>query len=106
MVAGNDGEVGFEDHAMTLLYKGSGGIPRLINILAHKSLLLGYGKGIRRISKSEVKLAIADTEDARQGHFWQNGKTLKWLVAGLLSLLIVLLVVLAWQTNLFSGVAA
>ncbi len=105
VVAGNDGDVGFEEPALGLLFKGSRGIPRLINILAHKSLLLGYGKGIRRIGKSEVKLAIDDTEDARQGRFWQNESRRKWLTAGLLLLLATLLVALALQTNLFSGVS-
>ncbi len=106
VVAGNDGDVGFEESALSLLYKGSAGIPRLINVLAHKSLLLGYGKGIRRIGKSEVKLAIDDTEDARPSRFWQNGKIRNWLLAGLGVLLVVLLVMIAMQTNLFSGVDA
>ncbi len=104
VVAGNDGDVGFEEPAMTLLYKGSGGIPRLINILAHKSLLLGYGKGIRRIGKSEVKLAIADTEDAWHGHFWKNIPTGKWLITGLLVLLVTLIGILMIQTNIVFGV--
>ena len=106
VVAGNDGDVGFEETALSLLYKGSGGIPRLINVLAHKSLLLGYGKGIRRIGKSEVKLAIDDTEDARPTRFWQNAKVRKWLLAGLVSLLLLLLAILAMQTNLITGAAA
>ncbi len=106
VVAGNDGDVGFEESALSLLYKGSAGIPRLINVLAHKSLLLGYGKGIRRIGKTEVKLAIDDTEDARPSRFWQNGKTRNWLLVGLGVLLVALLVIIAMQTNLFSGVDA
>ncbi len=106
VVAGNDGDVGFEETALSLLYKGSGGIPRLINVLAHKSLLLGYGKGVRRIGKSEVKLAIDDTEDARPTRFWQNAKVRKWLLAGLVSLLLLLLAILAMQTNLITGAAA
>lgn len=106
VVAGNDGDVGFEEPALSLLYKGSRGVPRLINILAHKSLLLGYGKGIRRIRKAEVKLAIDDTEDARPVRFWQNEKKGKWLLAGLLLLLASLVTFLVVQTHLFSGAAA
>ncbi|HEX9802912.1 MAG TPA: hypothetical protein VGB35_06635, partial [Gammaproteobacteria bacterium] len=41
-------------------------------ILAHKSLLLGYGRGIHRIGARQVRLAIADTEGARRTGFWQN----------------------------------
>jgi MSHA biogenesis protein MshM len=106
VVAGNDGEIGFEDRALGLLFKGSRGIPRLINILAHKSMLLGYGKGVRRIGKAEVELAIADTEDAQPSRFWRNGKISKWLSLGLLFIVFALLAILALQTNLFSGVAA
>jgi MSHA biogenesis protein MshM len=71
-VAGDDGKVSFEPRALKLLYQGSGGIPRLVNILAHKSLLLGYGRGIHRIGARQVRLAIADTEGARRTGFWQN----------------------------------
>lgn len=72
IVAGSNGEVRFEARALELLYQGSGGIPRLINILAHKSLMLGYGKGTKAIRPEHVKLAIEDTEGARRGSFWQN----------------------------------
>lgn len=44
-----------------LLFKATGGIPRLINILCHKSLMLCYGKGERVISKAIIKAAIKDT---------------------------------------------
>lgn len=71
-VAGDNGKVSFEPRALKLLYQGSVGIPRLVNILAHKSLLLGYGRGIHRITAKQVRLAIADTEGARRTGFWQN----------------------------------
>ena len=38
--------------------------PRLINILAHKALLLSFGEGATRVQTSHVKAAIQDTEDA------------------------------------------
>jgi len=103
VVAGNNGDVRFEDRALTMLYKGSGGIPRLINILAHKSLLLGYGKGVKQIQPEQVKLAIADTEGARQGGFWQQEPVRSWLLAGLFVLLGVLIITLALQTKLLWG---
>ena len=64
LVAGSQGSVQFEPAALRLLYQGSGGYPRLVNILAHKALLLGYGQGIRRIGATQLRAAIADTEGA------------------------------------------
>jgi len=66
LVAGGNGEVGFDKDAIKQIFRGSGGFPRLINILAHKSLMLGYGQGVKRIGAAAVKAAIADTEGARK----------------------------------------
>jgi MSHA biogenesis protein MshM len=68
LVAGGNGEVSFDNDAVRQLYRGSGGFPRLINILAHKALMLGYGQGVKRIGGAQVKAAIADTEGAQQAH--------------------------------------
>jgi MSHA biogenesis protein MshM len=65
-VAGYEGGGLFSDRAFRVLYKGSRGIPRLANILAHKSLLAAYGEGAMRIRPAHVKRAIRDTEDACQ----------------------------------------
>lgn len=64
LVAGGNGELHFDKEAIRQLYRGSGGFPRLINILAHKSLMLGYGQGVKHIGATQVKAAIADTEGA------------------------------------------
>ena len=70
LVAGNQGQVHFTREAFRRLYQGSGGYPRLINILAHKALLLGYGQGVLRIDTPQVNNAIADTEGAFQLPRW------------------------------------
>jgi MSHA biogenesis protein MshM len=44
--------------------KASRGIPRLINILSHKLLILSYGQQHYKITPALVKEAVADTEDA------------------------------------------
>ncbi len=54
----------FSNAALRLLSKGSGGIPRLLNILAHKSLLCAYGKGRKRINLWHVAAAIMDTHES------------------------------------------
>ncbi len=51
----------FSPRAVKLLLKASKGIPRVINILAHKSLLMAYGFNKSRVGSFLVKSAIADT---------------------------------------------
>ncbi|PKH05150.1 ExeA family protein [Moritella sp. Urea-trap-13] len=65
-VSGYRGAPLFEAKALRLLHQASGGIPRLINILAHKCLMLSYGQNVRNISAKLVKLAIKDTDSAIQ----------------------------------------
>ncbi|MFT7683411.1 MAG: MSHA biogenesis protein MshM [Moritella dasanensis] len=65
-VSGYRGAPLFEAKALRLLHQASGGIPRLINILAHKCLMLSYGQNVRNISAKLVKLAITDTDSAIQ----------------------------------------
>lgn len=55
----------FSNNAMRLIYYGSGGIPRLINILAHKGLICAYGKGHKRVNTWHIAKAIADTQESR-----------------------------------------
>lgn len=63
--AGYNGGDLFSAGAIKLLTRSSGGIPRLLNILAHKSLLTAWGKGERNITRGHVIQAIRDTESAR-----------------------------------------
>lgn len=63
-VSGYRGAPLFEGQALALLHRGSAGIPRLINILAHKCLMLSYGKNQRKVTAKLVRLAIKDTESA------------------------------------------
>jgi MSHA biogenesis protein MshM len=51
----------FEPAAARALAAFSGGVPRLVNILAHKCLMLAYGENAHRVSKKLVQLAAADT---------------------------------------------
>ncbi|WP_018233079.1 ExeA family protein [Thioalkalivibrio thiocyanodenitrificans] len=51
--------------ALRALHRASGGIPRLVNILAHKSLLAAYGEGASRAGAGHVRRATRDTEGAR-----------------------------------------
>ncbi len=63
-------EMIFHKAALKELLFGSGGIPRLVNILANKSLMVAYGEQEVVVQKSHVRLAIKDTEAANQHKFW------------------------------------
>ncbi|SGY96832.1 ExeA family protein [Moritella viscosa] len=65
-VSGYRGASLFEPRALRMLHQASGGIPRLINVLAHKCLMLSYGLNDHKVSVALVKLAIKDTESAIQ----------------------------------------
>lgn len=51
----------FEPAAAAALAQYSRGVPRLINVLAHKCLLLAFGENARRVQVRHVELAAADT---------------------------------------------
>jgi len=55
----------FEPRALDRLFKASKGIPRLINILCHKALMVAFGQGTRIITEETIQLAISDTEDTQ-----------------------------------------
>jgi hypothetical protein len=56
-----------------LIARGSGGIPRLINIIAHKALISAYGRGDSRVNIVHVAKAISDTSESN----W-FGKLIAW----------------------------
>ncbi len=71
-VAGHrDGDV-FPPSSERLLFSLSSGTPRLVNILAHKAMLLAYGEGKTRVSRAHVTLAGRDTEGLPALHWWQR----------------------------------
>lgn len=51
--------------AYRLVHAYSRGTPRLINILAHKAMLVAYGKGARRVGALHVRAAARDTEGVK-----------------------------------------
>lgn len=81
-VAGLQGATLFSQGALTALYQASGGTPRIINILCHKSLLLVFGEGKQQVEEKHIQIAASDTPAAiikKKIHGW-------WLALGFLSL--------------------
>ena len=61
----------FSSLAKFMIHRGSGGIPRLINIIAHKALISAYGKGDSKVTMLHVARAILDTRESRMlGKFY------------------------------------
>lgn len=70
-VAGFAGRSLLSPPALRTLHRASRGLPRLINVLMHKALLLAYGEGHWLVDRQHVRDAAADTPAAeRPGHLW------------------------------------
>jgi MSHA biogenesis protein MshM len=65
-VAGYKGASLFGRILAKKIAKATNGIPRLVNIICHKMLMLGYGEGNYQLTKKHLSSAIQDTE-AMQG---------------------------------------
>jgi MSHA biogenesis protein MshM len=69
-IAGLVGATLFDRSALRALHRASRGVPRLVNILAHKSLLLVFGEGGRCASRRHVHAAAVDTPSAAPVNGW------------------------------------
>jgi MSHA biogenesis protein MshM len=61
-IAGYRGSQLFSHAAVKRLHRAAAGIPRMINILAHKALMAAFGEGASFVDSAHVDAAIADTE--------------------------------------------
>lgn len=84
-VAGYTGPALFGSAALIALKIASAGVPRMVNVLAHKALMLSFGEGKKHVSARHVILAARDTLAVGQVHF--HAARLKG-VAGVLLLVI------------------
>lgn len=90
-VAGYNGPVLFSPAAVRQIFRCSGGSPRLVNILAHKALLVVYGQGGHKVSTRQVIAAVADTASVPTSGIRGMSFSQFWL--GLLSSLVLTLLV-------------
>ncbi len=81
-VGGYRGNRLFTKPAVRALHQASGGIPRLVNVMAHKAMLLAYGEGVQQVSPHHVRAAGSDTPAARQKRWWWMGFALLFMSAG------------------------
>jgi MSHA biogenesis protein MshM len=93
-VAGYRGPRLFPHKAVKRIYRASQGIPRLVNILAHKSLMAAFGEGARAVTERHVRMAVVDTEST-QGASTVKATILKYLTALVSAVTVVSLLPLA-----------
>lgn len=63
-VAGCGRSAVFSNGAVNALHRASRGVPRLVNILAHKALLIVFGQGADQVARSHINAAVEDTPAA------------------------------------------
>ena len=88
-VAQFPGDTLFSKGAVGKLYRISGGTPRLVNIVAHKALMLAFSDGRQQVLARHVRDAAADTPEAHRD--W-----LPWVV--LAGFAAIVLLGVAWMT--------
>lgn len=59
--SGLKGPLPFPHHVMRRLYFASAGVPRLINVLCHKTLMAMMGRGLPQAELAQANLAIRDS---------------------------------------------
>jgi len=77
-VAGSREPQVFAASAAKRVFKATRGVPRLINIVAHKALLAAFGEGARGIEERHVAAAIDDTESL--AHRSWLGRLMRYVV--------------------------
>lgn len=91
-VAGFKGAPLFTKQLGLKIAQASRGIPRLVNILCHKTLLQAYGEGLTAVSSRHIKLAVKDTEDCTVNNYI-NG----WNIAVVSLSAIAIMIIWAWR---------
>ncbi len=62
-IAGYKGGELFTDKAIDKIYKNSKGVPRIVNTLCNKTLILAFGQGHNNVVSKHVMQAINDTKE-------------------------------------------
>lgn len=75
-VAGYKGAALFSASLCKKITKASQGIPRLVNVLCHKMLMLSYGQGNYQMTRKQLATAIKDTESISRRSYIFNGKSI------------------------------
>jgi MSHA biogenesis protein MshM len=74
----------FSPGALKAIWKYSRGIPRLVNVLSHKGLMLAFGENKLQVDTRHLRYAAKDTEDVRYHNASLNPVWLGVLVSSLM----------------------
>ena len=88
-VAGYKGATLFSASICKKITTASQGIPRIVNILCHKMLMLSYGQGHCQMTKEHLKAAVKDTESITNT-FSKLGSANATLISAISVLLVIL----------------
>jgi len=81
-VAGHRGGALFPREVARAIHIHARGVPRLINIIAHESLLLAYGQGTALVTPRQVRAAAKDTPQAHTAGLLARLMWPRWLRLG------------------------
>ena len=90
-VAGYQGPNLFTHAIAKKVAKVCHGIPRLVNIICHKMLMLGYGEGSYQLSNKHLASAIEDTEGMH------NNLSARFYVVSLLVIAVIVSMYFVWN---------
>ena len=100
-VAGGRKRIGFTKSAIKKVYKLAGGVPRMINAICDRSLLIGYTRDQHIITAAVVKKAMKELRGDQivvpkkeKSSFWR-----RWLPAPSLAVLFLFVVAVAWYMS-------
>jgi MSHA biogenesis protein MshM len=84
-VAGFRGDRLFDARVTRQIHRVCHGVPRLINIIAHKCLLAAYGEGRAQVGRSHLQRAVEDTESLQRGGSRSGLRRIGLMLAGAFS---------------------
>ena len=99
MISGSHGDIKFMAQAIRRIYQYSKGLPRRINALAERALLIAFLKGTRKINGPIVVLAIRELK----GEYERDHTYRKFLIPLSAACAIVVFLLILWRPNL-SGI--
>lgn len=74
----------FSPSALKAIWKYSRGIPRLVNVLSHKGLMLAFGENKLQVDTRHIRYAAKDTEDVKEHLSGLNPILLGMLISSLM----------------------
>jgi MSHA biogenesis protein MshM len=89
----------FSEGARKQLYRASGGLPRVLNVLCHKALLVAYGRGLDKVDTKSMKRAISDTECISLTGNWLQSN---WQIILTVGICIAAILLVYWELGIIA----